>query len=165
MTEMALAPGARAPDFTLRQTPEHLASLRELAGRPVVLAFYPADWNPVSGDQMSLYQAALAEFQSFHAQMVGISVDGVWSHLAFARERGIEFPLLSDFEPKGGVARAYGVYRRGDGFSERALFVIDPQGTIAWSYVSPLTVNPGAEGILRALMALEAGLAPSGVSL
>jgi peroxiredoxin len=86
--------------------------------------------------------------------LVGISVDGVWCHLAFAKDRKLRFPLLADFEPKGAVARTYGAYRRQDGVAERALFVIDADGTIRWSYISPIGVNPGADGILMALESL-----------
>jgi peroxiredoxin len=121
----------------------------------VILAFYPADWSPVCTDQMALYQELLPEFRKFNAQLLGISVDGVWSHLAFARDRNLHFPLLADFEPKGVVARAYHVYRDEDGTSERALFVIDAKGMVAWSYVSPVGLNPGADGILRALESLK----------
>jgi len=120
----------------------------------VILAFYPADWSPVCGDQMALYNEVLPEFERYGAQLLGISVDGVWCHAAFAKDRRLRFPLLADFEPKGDVARRYGVYRAGDGFTERALFVIDSEGIIRWSDVSPIDVNPGADGILRALDAL-----------
>jgi peroxiredoxin len=147
----ALAPGAAAPDFTLHTTPDQGIALREFRGRPVILAFYPADWSPVCGDQMTLYNELLSEFRRFNAALLGISVDGVWCHLAFARDRKLQFPLLSDFEPKGAVARTYGVYRHRDGVCERALFVLDADGTIRWSYVSPIGVNPGADGILTAL--------------
>jgi len=150
-----LGPGTRAPDFTLHSTPDQAVSLRDFRGRPVILAFYPADWSPVCGDQMALYNEILPEFQRFGAELLGISVDGVWCHLAFAQNRRLHFPLLADFEPKGAVARRYGVYREGDGTSERALFVLDGDGTIRWSYVSPIGVNPGADGILKALEALE----------
>ena len=149
-----LPPGTQAPDFTLRATPDQSVSLRELRGKPVVLALYPADWSPVCGDQMALYNEVLPEFHKHKAAIVGISVDGSWCHAAFARDRKLHFPLLSDFEPKGGVARKYGAYRDRDGVTERALFVIDPKGTISWSYLSPLGVNPGADGILEALEAL-----------
>ena len=84
-------------------------------------------------------------------------MDGIWSHLAFAKDRNLHFPLLSDFEPKGEVARAYHVYRAKEGTSERALYVIDAAGIVRWSYVSPVNVNPGADGILRALENLEKG--------
>lgn len=120
----------------------------------MILAFYPADWSPVCSDELALYNELSDEFRKFDATLMGISVDGVWSHTAFARERGYHMPLLSDFEPKGEVARSYGVYREGEGISERALFVIDSDGKVHWSYVSPVGVNPGADGILQALETL-----------
>src|SRR6516164_1487127 len=126
----ALAPRKLAPDFKLHSTPDQFVSLSELRGAPVILAFYPADWSPVCGDQMSLYNEILSEFRRFKAEIVGISVDGVWSHAAFAKDRNLHFPLLADFEPKGAVARAYRVYRFSDGTSERALYVIDPDGVV-----------------------------------
>lgn len=146
-----LAAGSQAPDFELHATPDQKVALRDFAGHPVVLVFYPADWSPVCGDQLVLYQQVESEFRKHDAQLVGISVDGAWCHAAFARHRNLRFPLLADFEPKGAVARAYGVYRTRDGYSDRALFVIDQQGSVYWSYVSPIGVNPGADGILRAL--------------
>ena len=146
-----LQPGTRAPSFTLPTGPEERLSLESLRGRPVILAFYPADWSPVCGDQMALYNEIRSEFARYDAELLGISVDGVWCHAAFTEARKLRFPLLADFEPKGAVARLYGVYRDGDGVSERALFVIDRDGTIRWSYVSPIGVNPGADGILEAL--------------
>jgi peroxiredoxin len=105
---------------------------------------------------MALYNQVLPEFHKHRAVLLGVSVDGSWCHAAFARDRNLHFPLLADFEPKGAVARAYGVYRALDGESERALFVIDAQGVIRWSYVSPVGINPGADGILTALEALDA---------
>jgi peroxiredoxin len=146
-----LPAGSEAPDFELLCTPDQSVSLSELRGRPVILAFYPGDWSPVCSDQMALYQEVLPEFQRFDAALLGISVDGIWCHLAFARDRNLRFPLLADFEPKGEVARAYRVYRAADGTSERALFVIDADGVVHWSYLSPVGVNPGVDGILRAL--------------
>ena len=151
----ALEPGTKAPDFTLHSTPDQTVSLVEFRGRPVVLAFYPADWSPVCGDQMALYNEILPEFERYGAEIMGISVDGAWCHAAFAHDRKLHFPLLSDFEPKGAIARAYGVYREHEGLCERALFVIDVEGVIRWSYVSPVGVNPGAEGILVALEGLQ----------
>jgi peroxiredoxin len=147
----AVAPGAKAPDFELRSTPDQKLSLTDFRGRTTILAFYPEDWSPVCSDQLALYQELLPEFHRFEAELLGISVDGIWCHLAFARDRNLHFPLLSDFEPKGEVSREYGVYRAADGTSERALFVIDGDGVVRWSYVSPVGINPGADGILRAL--------------
>ncbi len=155
MKPTALLPaGTPAPDFTLKATPDQSVSLRELRGQPVILAFYPADWSPVCGDQMALYQEVLPEFQRYGATLLGISVDGVWCHRAFAQDRKLQFPLLADFEPKGAVARLYGAYRAADGESERALFVLDADGIIRWSYLSPVGINPGANGILTALEGL-----------
>jgi len=156
----ALAPGTTAPDFSLHSTPDQAVSLLDFRGRPVILAFYPADWSPVCGDQMALYNEIRSEFARFNAELLGISVDGIWCHLAFAKDRHLHFPLLADFEPKGDVARRYGVYRAQDGTSERALFVIDADGIIRWSYVSPIGINPGADGILRALEGLEQEVKP-----
>jgi len=154
-----LPPGTKAPEFRLPSTPDQTVSLAEFRGRPVILAFYPEDWSPVCSDQLALYQELLPEFRKFDAELVGISVDGIWSHLAFAKDRNLHFPLLADFEPKGEVARTYRVYRSNEGTSERALFVIDGDGVVQWSYVSPVGINPGADGILRALdgLAREGG--------
>jgi len=149
-----LPPGTPAPEFKLPVTPDQRLALSELRGRPVILAFYPADWSPVCGDQMGLYNEVLPEFTKFNAELLGISVDGVWCHEAFTKDRHLKFPLLADFEPKGATAQAYGAYRKAEGICERALFVIDKNGIITWSYCSPVAVNPGADGILQALEAL-----------
>ena len=147
----ALPAGIQAPDFTLHSTPDQMVSLHDLRGQPVILAFYPADWSPVCGDQMALYNEVLPQFEEYGASLLGLSVDGAWCHSAYRDARKLHFTLLSDFEPKGEVARTYGVYRDHDGTSERALFVLDGEGVIRWSYVSPVGVNPGAGGILRTL--------------
>lgn len=143
--------GEPAPDFTLHATPDQSVSLSELRGRPVILAFYPADWSPVCSDQMGLYNEILPEFRKYGAELMGLSVDGVWCHAAFARTRKLHFPLLADFEPKGEVARSYGVYQPREGTCERALFVIDANGMVSWGFLSPVGINPGADGILAAL--------------
>jgi peroxiredoxin len=150
-----------APDFLLSAAPDQSVSLRKLRGRPVVLAFYPADWSPVCGDQMALYSALRAEFDRFGAVVLGISVDGPWCHMAFIEGRHLRLTLLSDFEPKGEVSRHYGVYDPHEGTSRRALFVIDAEGVVRWSYVSPDAVNPGADGILGALEQLPSTEAAS----
>jgi len=156
-----LAVGTQAPEFTLNSIPGESYSLANLRGKPVVLAFYPADWSPVCGDQIALYNEMMDEFSDYGAQVFGISVDGVWCHKAFAENRRIHFPLLSDFEPKGEISRRYGAYDREGGVSRRALFVIDGNGVIAWSYLSPIDVNPGADGIFAALDKLRpAGSSP-----
>lgn len=146
--------GTQAPDFSLNSTPDQRVSLSDFRGKPVVLVFYPADWSPVCGDQVALYNEMLDEFANSNAQLLGISVDGVWCHLAFAKDRSLHFPLLSDFEPKGKVSKKYGAYHDDLGESSRALFVLDASGVIRWTHLSPDGVNPGADGILKALEAL-----------
>jgi peroxiredoxin len=155
-----LPAGTQAPDFQLATTPDQRVSLSDFRGQPVVLFFYPADWSPVCGDQTALYNELLPEFRHFNAALLGVSVDGAWCHLAFEKHHNLHYPLLSDSEPKGQVARAYGVYRQPDGISERALFVINSEGVIHWSYLSPIGVNPGADGILNALEDLAAKKEP-----
>lgn len=151
-----LAVGQSAPDFALRTTPDQSIALSSFLGRRVVLVFYPADWSPVCGDQLALYNELHDEWRKHRVQLLGISVDNTWCHLAYARDRRLRFPLLSDFEPKGEVAKRYGAYDYADGVAERALFLIDRNGFIAWNYLSSSGMNPGADGILDALEALEA---------
>ena len=143
--------GTIAPEFTLLATPDQKFSLSGFKGKRIILAFYPADWSAVCSDQMSLYNEALDYFNQENAILIGISVDGKWCHVAFKNDRKLHFPLLSDFEPKGAVSKLYDVYDEQTGESKRALYVIDEDGIIRWNYLSPADINPGADGILRAL--------------
>jgi peroxiredoxin len=156
-----LAPGTPSPAFALRSGPQEQRSLAQLRGKSVVLVFYPADWSPVCGDQLALYNEILPEFAGYGAELLGISVDGPWCHRAYAEARHLRFPLLADFEPKGAVARSFGVYDGKEGVCRRALFVLDGRGIIRWSYLSPIDVNPGADGILGALERLAGKQAAS----
>jgi peroxiredoxin len=146
-----LAINIPAPDFELDAQPDKKLALQDLKGKNVILAFYPADWSPVCSDQMALYNEMHRFFSKYNAELIGISVDGKWCHAAFREARNLHFTLLADFEPKGAVARKYGVYNEKAGRSERALFVLDEEGIIRWSYLSPVGINPGADGILEAL--------------
>src|SRR6478672_6163431 len=152
---MLLQKGTPAPDFELYATPDQKLKLSELRGKKIILAFYPADWSPVCSDQMALYNETLKIFARYNAQPVGISVDSKWCHLAFSENRKLHFPLLADFEPKGAVSRLYEVYDEKEGESQRALYVIDEKGIIRWNYLSPVGINPGADGILTALEELD----------
>ena len=161
MSEILKA-GEKAPNFTLpchagdaAGSDEPTFTLSNMRGKNVVLAFYPADWSSVCGDQLALYNEILPMFEKYDAEIFGISVDNIFSHEAFRENRGYKMLLLADFEPKGEVAKKYGVYREKDGFSERALFVIDKDGVIRWSYVSPMDVNPGADQILKTLKEIQ----------
>jgi peroxiredoxin len=147
--------GTIAPDFELYSTPDQKLKLSALRNRKVILAFYPADWSPVCGDQMALYNEMLRYFNKHNAVVLGISVDGKWCHNAFTGERKLHFPLLADFEPKGEVARMYQVYDDVTGECERALYIIDEDGVIRWNYLSPVGINPGADGILDALEEMD----------
>jgi peroxiredoxin len=149
--DQLLQTGVPAPDFSLPSTVDGELTLRKLQGRPVILAFYPADWSPVCGDQLTLYNQVLSMFEDHDAQLLGISVDGIWSHRAYAADRGLTFPLLADFEPKGRVSQLYGTYNEKKGSSLRSLYVLDAKGVIQWRHRSPPGTNPGADGILNAL--------------
>lgn len=152
---MTLTIGTKAPDFELHSTPDQKLRLSDLNTRRIILSFYPADWSPVCSDQMVLYNETLKYFNRHNAQVIGISNDSKWCHLAFSQERNLHFPLLADYEPKGEVARKYGVYDEVLGEAQRALFVIDEAGIITWSYLSPVGINPGADGILDALEKMD----------
>lgn len=157
MKDDAVSPliGSQAPDFTLPRTGYQTFSLGDIQGKPAILVFYPGDWEPVSSEQLGLYQAYLPELRRFDASLVAISIDSVWSHAAFGRELGLSFPLLSDFRPKGHVARTYRVYRENQGRSARALFVLDPDGFIRWGRTFPPNLNPGVDGILTTLQTFK----------
>jgi peroxiredoxin len=150
-----LREGSRAPNFTLKTTPDQEISLDDFLGQPVVLLFYPADFSPVCASELALYNEILPEFQKHHAQLLGISVDNVWSHLAFTKDVNLHFPLLSDFNPKGDAARHYHAYVETEGEAARALYVIDQGGMIVWGYIAPTGINPGADGVLGALESLH----------
>jgi peroxiredoxin len=150
-----LSAGTSAPDFELNCTPDQKLRLSELRGKKIILAFYPADWSPVCSDELSLYNETLKFFSRHNAQLIGISVDSKWCHLAFSGSRKFHFPLLADFEPKGAVSRLYEVYDEKEGESQRALYVLDEKGIIRWNYLSPVGLNPGADGILDALEELD----------
>jgi len=152
---MILSKGNTAPDFNLFATPDQKLKLSDFKGKRVILAFYPADWSPVCSDQMALYNETLKFFRKHNAEIIGISVDSKWCHMAFSQSRNLHFPLLADFEPKGEISKLYGAYHEEEGESKRALFVIDEEGIIQWSYLSPDGINPGADGILDALEELS----------
>jgi len=135
-----IAVGEQAPDFTLRNQDGEKVSLSDFAGRKVMLVFYPGDFSPVCGDQLSIYQEVKPEIEEKGVELVGVSVDSFFAHKAFQEKLGIDTVLLSDFEPKGEVARAYDSYVEKMGFANRTLVLVDEDGVVAWTYESP---NPG----------------------
>ena len=143
--------GTSAPDFSLYATPDQKIRLSEFRGKKTILAFYPADWSPVCSDQLALLNETLKFFHKYDTELIAISVDGKWCHLAFSQNRKLHFPLLADSEPKGAVSKIYDVYDAAEGESKRALYIIDESGIIRWNYLSPVGINPGVDGILNAL--------------
>jgi peroxiredoxin len=150
-----LSIGTRAPDFQLSATPDQKVSLADFRGCNVALVFFPADWSPVCSDELALFNEAITHLRKQNTELLGISVDGPWCHMAFSQARRIRFPLLSDFEPKGNVARIFQAYRDQEGVCERALYLIDSDGVIRWNHLSPVGVNPGIDGMLDAVEALS----------
>ena len=147
-----IEPGSEAPAFTLPDQDGQEVSLADLRGQTTVLVFYPLDFSPICTDQLNVYQEVLDELDARGAKLYGVSVDSAFAHKAFREHLGITIPLLADFNPKGDVARKYGVYSDERGHSQRALVMIGPEGTVAWSYVSPTALEiPGANLIFDAL--------------
>ena len=151
-----LRAGTAAPDFTLRLTPWQTLSLHRLAGQPIILAFFPTAFEPVSREQLLLYQEYLPQVEELQGQLLGIAADHAWCHESFCRDAGIAFPLLADTPPRGRVSRLYGVYRQPDDATGRALFVIDSSGIIRFGAVYPDLLNPGVDDVLTVLEALQA---------
>jgi peroxiredoxin len=147
-----IEPGSKAPDFTLPDQDGHRVSLSEFEGHTTVLAFYPLDFSPVCTDQLNVYQEVLPELEEKDVKLFGISVDSAFAHKAFQKHLGITIPLLADFNPKGEVAKAYGVYIDERGHNQRALVMIGPDLTVKWAHQAPSPLEiPGANLIFDAL--------------
>jgi len=151
-----LPTGTVAPDFTLRRSPNLTLSLHSLVRHPVVLAFYHGPWEPVSAEQLALYQEYLPQLEQLDARLLGISAVAVWCHEAFALKTGVSFPLLSDMPPRGAVSRSYGVYREPEELTARALFVLDRSGIIRFGEAYPDPLNPGINDALTILEGIAA---------
>jgi peroxiredoxin len=147
--------GTPAPLFTLPSTVHESVSLSFYKGCRTVIVFYPADWSPVCGDQLTLYNEMLTVFDSVGTSLLAISVDSRWCHLSFSEQRQLGFPLLADFHPKGFVSKTYGVFNEEQGESRRALFLLDEELIIRWSYLCQWEENPGADGLLEAIETLN----------
>lgn len=147
-----IEPGIVAPDFTLADQDGNEVSLAELAGQTSVLVFYPLDFSPVCTDQLNIYQEILPDLEARGVKLYGISVDSAFSHKAFQEKLGVSIPLLADFNPKGEVAKAYGVYIDERGHNQRALVMIGPDLEVTWSHQAPTPLEiPGANLIFDAL--------------
>ena len=147
-----LSRGTPAPDLDIPAAPDgNRIKLADQRGSPAVLVFYPGDFTPVCTGELGLFNELLPELQAFGAKVFAISCDSLWSHTAYANELNLRIPLLTDFHPTGEVCRRFDVYRDDIGTAERALFVLDGDGRVFWSHVSPIEINPGADGVLAAL--------------
>lgn len=147
-----IEPGSRAPDFTLPDQDGNEVALADLEGQTTVLVFYPLDFSPTCTDQLNVYQEVLPDLEAQGAKLYGISVDSAFAHKAFQEQQGVSIPLLADFNPKGAVARDYGVYIDERGHNQRALVMIGSDLTVQWAHQasSPLEI-PGANLIFDAL--------------
>lgn len=147
-----IEPGAKAPEFTLRDQDGNEVRLSDFAGRKLILCFYPADFSPGCTDQLSLYQEVLEEIEAAGASLVGVSVDSRYCHRAFREHLNLTMPLLADFHPKGEMSRAYGAYIEERGHTNRSLVLVDEDGIVRWVYQSPTPKEvPGANLIFDAL--------------
>lgn len=149
---MSLSIGQQAPDFQLKDQNMRDVKLSDYRGRKrVVLVFYPLDWSPVCTNEHACLVNDLKDFERLDAEVLGVSVDSVWSHKAFAEKMGIRYPLLADFQPRGAMAASYGVYLEDKGITGRAVFIVDKEGKIAWMKQYDIPVLPDIKEIAAAL--------------
>ena len=152
---MAVAAGQPAPEFTLKDQSQKDVKLSDYRGRNVVLLFYPLDWSPVCTNEHACFVNDLKQFEKLNAQVLGLSVDSVWSHKAFADKMGIQYPLLADFQPRGAVAEKFGFYLADKGITGRAVVIIDKDGKIAWAKDVGIPNVPDMKEVSQALEQLK----------
>lgn len=153
---MAISVGAAAPDFTLKDQSQKEVKLSDFKGKKnVVIVFYPLDWSPVCTNEHACFVNDLKRFEQLDAQVLGLSVDSVWSHKAFADKMGIHYPLLADFHPRGAVADKFGVYLADKGITGRAIAVIDRNGNLAWFKNYDIPTVPDVNEVSDALSKLK----------
>lgn len=152
---MAIAVGQPAPDFTLKDQNQKDVKLSEYRGKKVVIVFYPLDWSPVCTNEHTCFVSDLRQFEKLNAQVLGLSVDSVWSHKAFAEKLGIRYPLLADFQPRGAVAEKFGVYLADKGITGRAIAIVDKTGKIAWLKNYEILTVPDMDEVSQALSKIQ----------
>jgi peroxiredoxin len=158
--KMAITVGQSAPDFTLKDQSQKEVKLSDRAGKKnVVLVFYPLDWSPVCTNEHSCFVNDMKSFEQLDAEVLGVSVDSVWSHKAYAEKMGIKYPLLADFQPRGAVAEKYGVYLPDKGISGRAIAIISKAGKVAWFKNYDIPVVPDLKEVARALESVKSATA------
>src|ERR1700722_8016628 len=149
---MSVTVGQAAPDFTLKDQSQKDVKLSDFAGKKnVVLVFYPLDWSPTCTNEHACFVNEMKAFETLDAEVLGVSVDSVWSHKAYAEKMGIHYPLLADFQPRGAMAEKYGVYLADKGITGRAISIIDREGKLAWHKNYDIPVVPGIDEVAKAL--------------
>jgi peroxiredoxin len=153
---MSLAVGQSAPDFVLKDQSQKEVKLSDFAGKKkVVLVFYPLDWSPVCTNEHACFVNDMKNFETLDAEVLGVSVDSVWSHKAYAEKMGIKYSLLADFQPRGAMSEKYGVFLPEKGITGRAIFIVDKQGKVAWSKIYDIPVVPDIKEVATALAGVK----------
>lgn len=153
---MSLHVGQTAPDFTLKDQNQKEVRLSDFAGKKrVVLVFYPLDWSPVCTNEHACFVNDMKNFDTLDAEVLGVSVDSVWSHKAYADKMGIKYSLLADFQPRGAMAEQYGVFLPEKGITGRAIFIVDKHGKVAWAKNYDIPVVPDIKEVAAALASVK----------
>jgi peroxiredoxin len=153
---MAISVGTTAPEFSLKDQNQKDVKLSDFKGKKnVVLVFYPLDWSPVCTNEHTCFVNDMKRFEQLDAQVLGISVDSVWSHKAFADKMHIQYPLLADFQPRGAVGDKFGVYLADKGITGRAIAIVDRQGKVAWFKNYDIPTVPDVKEVSDALASLK----------
>ena len=152
---MGIAAGQGAPDFTLKDQNQKDVKLSDFRGRNVVIVFYPLDWSPVCTNEHACFVNDMKQFEKLNAQVLGLSVDSVWSHKAFAEKMGIHYPLLADFQPRGAVADKFGVFLADKGITGRAIAIVDKSGKLAWMKNYDIPTVPDINEVAQTLAKLQ----------
>src|SRR2546429_8488750 len=146
--------------FTLQNQDKKEVKLSDFAGkRNVVLLWYPLDWSPVCTSEHACFVNDMKKFETLDAEVLGVSVDSVWSHKAFADKMGIKYSLLADFHPRGAMSEKYGVYLADKGITGRAIAIVNKTGKIAWFKNYDIPVVPDLKEVAAALSQVKAATA------
>ena len=157
---MPIATGQTAPDFVLKDQNQKEVKLSDYKGKKnVVLVFYPLDWSPVCTNEHACFVNDMKKFEQLDAQVLGVSVDSVWSHKAFAEKTGITYPLLADFHPRGAMADKYGVYLADKGITGRAIAIVNQAGNVAWFKQYDIPTVPDLAEVAQALAGVKSATA------
>jgi mycoredoxin-dependent peroxiredoxin len=157
---MSIAVGQTAPDFTLKDQSQKEVKLSDYTGKKsVVLVFYPLDWSPTCTSEHACLVNDMRSFDQLDAEVLGVSVDSVWSHKAYAEKMGIKYPLLADFQPRGAMADTYGVYMADKGITNRAIIIINKDGKVSWTKDYGLGEVPDIKEVAAALQTTKSASA------